>query len=516
MYNKFDAIGRCFRRPCSLYTALALLTALIIMVPRDGSGAWPFSSSENKAEESYLARVGTKTITLAEFQESVNNLHKSRRVGKALSGSRGGGRAFSYEDFPAYLDELIGNKLMVMEAEATGLDKEIDFTSQMDSFILNIFLGQLRRDEVFGKVKVLESEIEEYWAEQMSKEHVPGAGGGDADAEKQEDTSPDEASDEAGPELEEVMAPAPAMEITPQAREEIRQALFNQKAKERESEFFAELHDRATYKVDEDLVRDFSRQDPKHLESTVAVVNGEAITGMDFLRALRGRVPSAVEVRRNVLMGVIRNKTLDQEALGRGYEKVPDFKKRIDRFREGTLIDLFKQKVVSPLVKLEEKEILEYYNRNTASFMESDTVGLRGILVVERADAAGIADELRSGADFAFLAREHSLDRTAKDGGEMGWLSVGRFPVDILAIFETAELGEILGPFRLNNGFMVFEFLGYKKGASKPLESVRENIISTVGRQKFEAVLKEYLVRLRGAVPVDINQSMLERLKRKR
>jgi parvulin-like peptidyl-prolyl isomerase len=84
-----------------------------------------------------------------------------------------------------------------------------------------------------------------------------------------------------------------------------------------------------------------------------------------------------------------------------------------------------------------------------------------------------IAEELKKGADFSFLAREESKDSSRKKGGDMGWLPAYQFSADALMAFKEAAEGDILGPFRLKSGYWVFEFRGIEKGRYKPLEKVR-------------------------------------------
>jgi parvulin-like peptidyl-prolyl isomerase len=483
-------------RLVALCKALLVIIGLIVLLPRDCSALWPFSFPKKEPKEPYLARVGDKIITSSEFTETVKKLHMSGRVGKALAMQKG----FAKQDFVRFLDELIDNKLMVLEAENIGLDKERDFVADMNKYTLNLSLGRLRKEEISDKVKVKDSEIEEYYYEQLRKEEEEKAREA-TDKQEGEGIVKDEDDKNEQPK-----------KMTLRERSRIKRLIIAQKEKEREKEYFAQLRRKARVKVDEEVLMGISLDKPELFESAVAYINGEPLTGKELLMAMRGRDPKDLEAKRKVLDGLVLNKLLDQEAMSRRYEEDPTLNKRIKSHRERLLIDKFKIKAVLPLVKVEEGEILEYYNKNKDQFRESDRIRLRGIFVMDLEEGISVAEELKKGADFSFLAREKSIDPSRGKGGDLGWLPANRFSADILMAFEEAAEGDILGPFAYKNGYSVFEFLGIEKGLYIPLEKVRSVIDRTIGKQKFNSVLKNYLKRLRAAVPVDINEDELKKL----
>ncbi|MEK7841062.1 MAG: SurA N-terminal domain-containing protein, partial [Deltaproteobacteria bacterium] len=82
----------------------------------DSFGFWPFTSLK---KEVYIAKVVDEIITKDEFLNEINKLHKSSRAGNALSEQS----SFAMQDVGRFLNELIDNKLMTIEARNLGLDK---------------------------------------------------------------------------------------------------------------------------------------------------------------------------------------------------------------------------------------------------------------------------------------------------------------------------------------------------------------------------------------------------------
>ncbi len=80
------------------------------------------------------------------------------------------------------------------------------------------------------------------------------------------------------------------------------------------------------------------------------------------------------------------------------------------------------------------------------------------ILVNERDIAEEIAIQIRDGGrDFHTLARQYSLDeRTRPASGYLGSQSRRDLPNDIAPLLFTAEVGEVIGPIKLETGYALY------------------------------------------------------------
>jgi foldase protein PrsA len=79
---------------------------------------------------------------------------------------------------------------------------------------------------------------------------------------------------------------------------------------------------------------------------------------------------------------------------------------------------------VTKEVKVTDAEAKQYYNENKAQFDVPESRDVRHILVRTKKQANSLYDELKSGGNFAVLAKKHSLDPGSKDSG--GQLTVTR------------------------------------------------------------------------------------------
>jgi PPIC-type PPIASE domain len=76
------------------------------------------------------------------------------------------------------------------------------------------------------------------------------------------------------------------------------------------------------------------------------------------------------------------------------------------------------------------------------------------ILVTSQAEAQAIAGQLAAGADFATLARQHSIDTgSAVQGGELGCLDNQQFVTGFEQVAQTQPVGQVSAPVQTQFGF---------------------------------------------------------------
>jgi parvulin-like peptidyl-prolyl isomerase len=208
--------------------------------------------------------------------------------------------------------------------------------------------------------------------------------------------------------------------------------------------------------------------------------------------------------RRQFLDVLIREKLVLAAARSSDVRKSSEFKTQMEelrrgeeeRLREGTdelttglwLASLRKSGVVGA----GDDEARDYVRKHP---ME---VTARHILSATPGEAETLVKKARSGANFASLAREHSLDAsTAGDGGKMPAAIYGEIIPDIEEVVFKMRVGEISGPIRSKFGYHVL-----KKDAEKryALEPNKERILRLIERQKLD----HYLQSIQEKFPVEV------------
>lgn len=118
--------------------------------------------------------------------------------------------------------------------------------------------------------------------------------------------------------------------------------------------------------------------------------------------------------------------------------------------------------------------------------------------------AQDIVKQLANGADFAELARLHSGDGSARDGGDMGYRHRGTLPAGIESEIDKLAPGAISEPLRLLEGVAIFRLAERKPAQLRTLEEVRGNVAELWAREQGETQWRELLTRLRADAEIRI------------
>ena len=132
---------------------------------------------------------------------------------------------------------------------------------------------------------------------------------------------------------------------------------------------------------------------------------------------------------------------------------------------------------------------LTAYKVSPARFDMPEMVRVRHLLVAKGPDAGANAEkllaEIKGGADFQTVAKQHSADRgSASKGGDLGLFPRGRM-VDAFdkAAFALNQPGELSGLVESNFGVHIIQLVEKQPARVKPYEEVRESLRSEAAAQ---------------------------------
>ena len=148
-------------------------------------------------------------------------------------------------------------------------------------------------------------------------------------------------------------------------------------------------------------------------------------------------------------------------------------------------------------------DIQAYYDENRATRF-GGTATARHILVEDGQLAQDLREQLDSGADFAELAGEHSIDTgSAAQGGQLPPYSAGQTAPEFDEVLFNAPIGELVGPVQTQFGFHLIEVL--ERSEPQPLEAVAEEIRSELEATRGGEVLQTQLVERTKQTEVEVN-----------
>jgi peptidyl-prolyl cis-trans isomerase SurA len=287
-------------------------------------------------------------------------------------------------------------------------------------------------------------------------------------------------------------------------------------------------------------------------DRVIAVVNNDAITlgelqeSIVSYRAENGGQrsgPSDDDLRKEFLNRLIENRLqlqeadrekvvveeieLNEEFLERikryGVKNEEEFEKLVrgqgvtvdsikKRLRDGLKVQKLVRRKVTLRVSVTEAEISRYLEENRGKLETGLSYHARHILVTPegesdsawesaRIKAEMLRTQLEDGADFVELAKQHSRDATAKDGGDLGTLKRGELAPEIESELLTLREGQISKPVRSPLGFHVFRLESKEFLESA---SIRQQIRDILFRQQFDTRLEVWLKEIKQRAIIEV------------
>jgi len=133
-----------------------------------------------------------------------------------------------------------------------------------------------------------------------------------------------------------------------------------------------------------------------------------------------------------------------------------------------------------------------------------------GPQLTESAAAARLADYRRrivaGQADFAELAREHSQDGSAKQGGDLGWANPGRYVPEFEQAVNALKPGDISEPLVSRFGVHLIQLVERREAKLTQREQ-RDMARDTVREKKVEEALTTWMQELRGRAYVEYREA---------
>jgi peptidyl-prolyl cis-trans isomerase D len=141
---------------------------------------------------------------------------------------------------------------------------------------------------------------------------------------------------------------------------------------------------------------------------------------------------------------------------------------------------------VAAQVSPTEADLRKIYEDNRANYVLEERRRTRHIVIPVAGDddaaalkkAEAVLAEARAGKDFAALAKQHSSDISAKDGGEIGFVERKDFEGPIGDTLFSMSVGDVAGPVKSQFGYHILKLEEIQAAEGKPFEAVRAEIDS--------------------------------------
>lgn len=292
---------------------------------------------------------------------------------------------------------------------------------------------------------------------------------------------------------------------------------------------------------------------PAELPDVLARVNGQDVKKADFEMLLRnmelsqGPIPAERrdEILRGALDRLITYTVLRQEAKARNitvadnevdeqlktmqsrFPNEADFKKALEargmsleRLRTDARVDMVITKLleseVATAAPATDDEVRAFYEKNPDRFKQEESMRASHILIMvdQKADEAerkkarveidAILKRARAGEDFATLAKAHSQDGSAAQGGDLEFFARGRMVPEFDKVAFALEPGEISDVVTTQFGYHIIKATDRRAAETVPLEKVSPQVKQYLTNQKKQERADAFVAGLKQKSRIEV------------
>jgi peptidyl-prolyl cis-trans isomerase C len=221
--------------------------------------------------------------------------------------------------------------------------------------------------------------------------------------------------------------------------------------------------------------------------AVVATVNGTAIT-LGHLIVLRANLPEQYQnLPDDVLYKGILNQLIQQAALAQSAESTVTLRDTlaIENDQRGYMAGVALQGVAEAAIT--DEALQKAYDAKFADAVEAKEYHAAHILVATEEEAKDLKAQIDAGASFADLAKAHSSDGAAANGGDLGWFSQGMMVKPFEDAVLAMDVGKVSDPIQTQFGWHLINLTETRIKAAPTLDEMRDELASAIEQAAVDA-----------------------------
>lgn len=209
-----------------------------------------------------------------------------------------------------------------------------------------------------------------------------------------------------------------------------------------------------------------------------------------------------------VVKGLMIQDTLYNIAVSKGYDTVETVNNTYNKL----VTDLFMHFKISQIAKdanVPDSVVYQYYKDNINSFMSPRNINVQAIILDNKILADSLVSKIENGEDFGKLAKQYSIKNNSENGdGTSGYSNLDKYGY-LQDTLWSSTVGKVVGPIRFDKYYGIFRVLGKKSSQPLDFNLIKDKVVLAVKKQMSQALLQNYVNKLKKSVPIKINYDML-------
>lgn len=214
--------------------------------------------------------------------------------------------------------------------------------------------------------------------------------------------------------------------------------------------------------------------------------------------------------QKKILDEVVSFILLSEAAKKQGMDKEPAVRTRLEYAQREYLAREYFRRRAAQSPPISEEQLQNYYQDHMSEFKPPEEIKARHILVKTEVQANKVMEQLKTGADFAEVAKKTSIDPAAEKGGRLelmdgrDWLPRGSFEKSFEHVLFKIPKGQVGGPIKTQFGWHVLKVEDKREPETPSFVQVRSMIRNRLEEQRNAALHQQLLEETKKAIPVTI------------
>ncbi len=168
-----------------------------------------------------------------------------------------------------------------------------------------------------------------------------------------------------------------------------------------------------------------------------------------------------------------------------------------------------------PLIKIEDPDVLEFYNGNSQYFSKPEQVRASHILIKVEQDAEesvkkdalsrinAIKDRINSGEEFSDLARTLSEGPSNVNGGDLGAFGRGQMVKSFEDAVFSLNVGDVSDVVETQFGYHIIKLTAKEAASTVPLAEVEAQIVDHLTQVKMAEMINTYVASIKPGAKIE-------------
>jgi hypothetical protein len=242
----------------------------------------------------------------------------------------------------------------------------------------------------------------------------------------------------------------------------------------------------------------------------LARVDGSALSADEFYASIPDQLLAvmSLEDQEEALKTWVKTELFYQEGLRRGFGDDEDLRRRLKEIEREMVAESCIRDFLENVPEVTEQEAREYFAAHRSDY--SIQVRLAHILVRSRPEAERALAEIRSGTPFENVAANVSVDQTAAQGGDLGYMRRGEMIHELEEPAFALKVGEVGDVIESSYGYHIIKVLDRHPGAGQPsFESKEAAVMNFLTSKRRRKAFDEWLGDLEERTTVIVDTALL-------